>query len=88
MPSISAETTYKITVFARNEPTFETLKVRFNAESKEWECSWEVTRIQKMPHRNSKTGLAEGMVMKHLEDVGWHTYSNTPLNPKKTTLIP
>jgi hypothetical protein len=84
----TGETDFKITVLARNKPTLEILKVRFNASLKQWECSWEVSRIEKMPHRNPKTGLAEGMLTKVLGINSWEGNSQTALDPVKNKLIP
>jgi len=86
-PAETGETTYGINVTARNKPTQETLKVRFNAQSKQWECSWHIERVEKLPHFNPKTRMAEGEVLKVLEDSPWQSNSITPLNPLKTTVV-
>lgn len=79
--------TYKILVLARNKPTREVLKVRFNRQRGKWECSWHIARQEKPPHYNAATNMAEGEVLRILEDSGWRSNSETPINPEKTTVI-
>ncbi len=81
------EYTYKILVIARNKPTREVLKVRFNKEKNKWECSWHIEREEKRPHYNAITNMAEGGVVRVLEDSGWSSNSATLTDPKKTTVI-
>lgn len=85
-PSRTGETTYKITVFARNKPTFEYLTVRYDNENKRFEYKYRVLRQIKMPHFNAKTKLAEGQELKLLVDEPWNSSAVTPLN-EKTTVV-
>ncbi len=63
---------YQISVIARNKPTFEFLKIRFNQEEKHWEFSYSIMREEKQSHLNPKTQMAEGEVLKVLvKDTGW-----------------
>jgi hypothetical protein len=78
---------YEVTVFARNKPTRETLKVRFNAQLQRWECSWHIERQEKIGHVNPKTQMAEGEVMRVLEDAPWSTNREALVDPDKTTVI-
>jgi hypothetical protein len=86
-PPLSGERTYWITVLARTKPTEETLKVRLNPKSGEWEFSWHIVRTEKYPHHNPKTGLAEGAVFKVLEDLSWTSFKNTQIDPAKTKVV-
>jgi hypothetical protein len=86
-PAPNGESLYRIGVLARNKPTWETLKVRFNAQSQQWECSWHIERQEKQPHYNPKTKMAEGEILKVLEDSPWGTNALTPINPAKTKTI-
>jgi hypothetical protein len=91
LPSIAVdanvETEYVITVYARNRPTTETLKIRFNSKTHKWQFSFRVTRSLKDPHRNPVTQQAEGALLKVLETQDWTGFGSTPLSPDKTTLI-
>ena len=88
IPSATTETTYTIVVLARNKPTYETLKVRFNTSAQQWECSWHIEREEKLAHFNSKTKMAEGEVRKVLEDGPWIYFGLTPINPATVIVIP
>jgi hypothetical protein len=44
-PSLAGVTTYFINIFARNKPTTETLQVRKNLQSGEWEQSYKIERV-------------------------------------------
>jgi hypothetical protein len=86
-PVLTGETVYRVTVFARNKPTFERLRVRLNADSHLWECSWHIEREEKRPHFNSKTRMAEGEVMRVLGDTPWMSNGATPINPAKRKVL-
>jgi hypothetical protein len=83
-PPRTGETTYKITVFARNKITFEYLTIRFNNKEKRFEFKYRILRQTKEPHFNIKTGLAEGEELKLLVDEPWDSRAMTPLNPDTT----
>ncbi len=81
------ENVFKITVFARNKPTFELLKVRFNVEKQHWEFSIGVIREEKGGHFNPKTNMAEGQEFKVLmKDTDWGQFDTTPSNPATITI--
>ncbi len=81
------EKSYKITVFARNKPTFEILKIRFNQEKKHWQFSYSITREEKQAHLNPKTQMAEGEVFKILvKETIWDEFNATPQNPSTITV--
>ncbi|MGA8151812.1 MAG: hypothetical protein WB952_12740 [Terriglobales bacterium] len=86
-PTMTGESVYTIIVFARNKPTRETLRVRFNPKRQLWECSWHIEREEKKAHFNPHTQMAEGQVNRILEDWPWKNVSATPYNPAKTTVI-
>jgi hypothetical protein len=86
-PPVDGETDYRVTVFARNKPTFETLKVRFDSQIQRWEYSLYITREQKRAHRNPETKMAEGEVLEVLEDSPWQGNVLTPMDRARTTLI-
>ncbi|MFZ0278384.1 MAG: hypothetical protein WA254_07950 [Candidatus Sulfotelmatobacter sp.] len=62
------ETDFLVSVFARNKTTTELLRVRLNPTSQAWEFSDRVERLERLPHRNPKTKMAEGAKFKILED--------------------
>jgi hypothetical protein len=81
------EKLYKITVFARNKPTLELLKIRFNRDSQHWEFSYSINRLEKQPHLNPKTRMAEGEEIKILvKETKWDEFNRTPENPAKTKI--
>jgi hypothetical protein len=86
-PSTKGETAYFVTVFARNKATYETLRVRFNAQSQKWEASWHVEREEKRPHYSGKTKMAEGEVRRIMEDHSWSSNAITPINPATQTVV-
>ena len=86
-PALKGESVYKIFVAARNKPTMEILKVRFNTDAQQWECSWHIEREVKLPRYNAQSHMAEGQVMKVLEDSPWIGNHMTPVNPAKTTVV-
>ena len=86
MPNPIGETYYKITVFARNKPTFELLKVRHNDSLGRWEFSWHIERQVKRPHLNLKTQIAEGEVRKVLDDMPWNSSIKARVNPATITV--
>jgi hypothetical protein len=87
-PALTGETDYRISVMARNKPTFEMLRVRFNAQSQSWECSWHIEREEVRPHFNLQTQMAEGQVLKVLEDQPWsRVLTKTQINPEKRTIV-
>ncbi len=87
-PSRTQESQFRITVVARNKPTKEILKVRFNAHSGRWECSWHIERTEKNPHYNPTTKMAEGLVVRDLQDWDWNSNQQTPINQNKIKVIP
>ena len=84
--STGAVSAYKITTLARNKPTLETLWVRFNTALQRWECKWHIERMDKMPYRNEKTGMAEGAKIQILEDQDWETNIPTVMDRSKSTI--
>jgi hypothetical protein len=81
------EKAYKISVVARNKPTYEILRIRFNQNEKHWEFSYSVTRQEKQPYLNPKTHMAEGEVLKILvKETEWNEFKATPQNPATTTV--
>jgi hypothetical protein len=81
------EKSYKITVFARNKPTFEILRIRFNQEKKHWQFSYSITREEKQAHFNPKTQMAEGEVFTILvKETVWDEFKATPQNPSTVTV--
>src|SRR5690242_1130773 len=87
MPIHGKESAYRITVLARNKPTYETLKVRFNAQSQQWEATWRIVRETKRPRYNPKNRMAEGQEFKILEDSVWQGGGVTPRNPSTIKVI-
>jgi len=81
------ETTYTVTVLARNKPTIEILKIRANVQAQQWQYSYRIERQVRSPHFNPKTRMAEGEVLKVLEDVPWMSNGMTPSNPATTTIL-
>ena len=81
------ETVYRIQVVATNKPTFEKLSVRYNPRLQRWECKWRIEQEVRRPHYNPITHMAEGEVLKVLEDSPWTMNTVTVANPKKTTIV-
>ena len=86
--SWTEETICRFIIVARNKPTSELLKLRYNQTSKLWEFSWSIARIEKRPHRNPKTKMAEGEVLKVLDEKPWTSLLETPIDPTKTIVLP
>jgi len=82
------ETSCRTIVLARNKPTSELLSVRYNHSSKQWEYSWRIARQEKRPHRNPKTKMAEGEVLKVLDERPWTPLVLAPIDPARTIVLP
>jgi len=86
-PSRTEESEYVVDVYARNKPTTEVLAIRFNVQKNAWEYSYRIARQVIMPHYNSATGLAEGLVAKQLEFQPWVAPVLTSVDPKKMKVL-
>ena len=80
-PTDGSERAYRIDTLARNKPTSEILKCRFNRNENHWEFSYNVRREETQAHYNPKTKMAEGEVFKWLQrDTAWDQFALTPTN--------
>jgi hypothetical protein len=86
--SWTEETICRFIIISRNKPTSELLRLRYNQTSKLWEFTWKITRQLKRPHRNPKTKMAEGEVLKVLDERPWDTLVKTTIDRSKTIMLP